>query len=210
MIGFSIQRNHVFKEETTVINYCILNKIPYKLCNGLADSPKGYIPCGTVEWIDSFLPKEKTIPDYYPEFAHTFLYRKVWKSTNSYPNSNCFIKPADKHKRFNGYIYIQGRIDFPVWCSEVVTFTNEWRYYISNGKILLAEWYSGDELLEPDAPDIDIKIPTNFCGTLDVGTLDTGEIALVEAYPPYACGWYGKKHKVFINWLINGWEYLQK
>jgi len=49
-----------------------------------------------------------------------------------------------------------------------------------------------------------------LCGALDFGILTTGELALVEANSPYACGWYGKNHKLYFEWIVAGWEYLNK
>jgi hypothetical protein len=128
-------------------------------------------------------------------------------------DKNIFVKPADKHKRFTGLITKGGYIKKkrgPYWCSEVVKFINEWRYYIANGKVLTGEWYWGDEVNTPDAPELNITIPNTFCGTLDFGTLDTGELALVEAHPPYSCGWYGKNNSLYVEWLIKGWKYLNE
>jgi hypothetical protein len=30
----------------------------------------------------------------------------------------------------------------------------------------------------------------------------------VEAHNPYACGYYGKNAEKFLQWTIDGWEYL--
>jgi hypothetical protein len=106
--GFSLQAALVKgicqKEETAIITYCVRKGIPYKVCNRLEDSPDGYIPCGKVDWCERFLPKERTYPDYYPEFLKDHLYRKVWKAENWPLGKKVFIKPADRHKRFTGFI----------------------------------------------------------------------------------------------------------
>lgn len=183
----------------------------YRSFNKPEDVPEGFIPAGTVEWCEKFLPVEKATPDYYPEFLESYLYRKVWR-TDKWPFSpGIFIKPADRHKRFTGFITLGGyrkKKKPPYWCSEVVHFENEWRYYIADGKVLTGEWYSGDDVNTPDAPSLDIPIPEGYCGAVDFGMLKTGELALVEANSPYACGWYGKDHKLYIEWLIKGWKYL--
>jgi hypothetical protein len=65
--GFAIKADKVFssygKEETAIISYCVLNRIPYRMCIRPQDRPEGYIPCGSVKWCENFLPKEKTVPD---------------------------------------------------------------------------------------------------------------------------------------------------
>lgn len=213
MNGFSLQRCRVHdKEEMSIMQFCILNKVPYKLCLRPEDSPEGYAPVGTVEWCENFIPKEKTVPNYYPDFLKDHFHRKIWRADKWPMSPGIFIKPADKHKRFNGRVTLGGykkKKKGPYWCSEVVEFTNEWRYYIADSKVLIAEWYSGDEVNEPDPPELNINFPLNFCAALDFGTLSTGELALVEANSPYACGWYGKDHKLYAEWLYKGWQSLQ-
>jgi len=210
--GFALRRSCAkYKEEMSVISYSITHDIPYKLCVKSEEVPEGYVPVGSVEWCEKFLSAEKTVPDYYPEFLSEYLYRKVWK-TDKWPlGQKVFIKPADKHKRYTGFV-TSGRYNKkkrgPNWCSEIVKFTNEWRYYVADGKILTGEWYDGDQINTPDAPELTVKIPEGYCGAIDFGYLTTGELALVEANSPYACGWYGKDHKLFVEWLIKGWQYL--
>jgi len=181
-----------YKEETAIMNSCILNRDhTYKLCRSPKDCTKECVPCGTVKWCEKFLPKEKTVPDYYPEFLKEHLHRKVWRADKWPLGARVFIKPADRHKRFDGFITSGGyrkKKKGPYWCSEVVTFMNEWRYYVSDGKVMIAEWYQGDEVNEPDPPRLEFDLPDNFCGALDFGTLKTGQLALVEANAPYACG----------------------
>lgn len=211
---FAIYKHHIEKEEKTVMYYCMINKISYKICSRIEDAPVGYIPIGSVEWCEKFLPKEVTTPNYYPEFLKDYLFRKVW-STDKWPiGKKVFIKPADRHKRFTGFIttgtYKKKKKE-PYWCSEIISFVNEWRYYVANGKILTGEWYWGDEINTPDAPILDAKIPDKFCGVLDFGITNQGKLALVEAHPPYACGWYGKiNNPIYVEWLINGWKWLHE
>lgn len=211
--GFAIENKNHGQEEIAIINRCVLENIPYKFCNRPSDRPNDFIPLGTVKWVENFISKEKSIPDYYPDFLKKYLFRNVWKTDKWPMEKGIFIKPADKHKRFNGFVTFGGyrkKKKGPFWCSDKVNFVNEWRYYVSNGKILIGEWYSGDEVNTPDAPKLNIEIPNDYCGALDFGILTTGELALVEANSPYACGWYGKNHKLYFEWIVAGWEYLNK
>ena len=214
MLGFALQKHHTAdKEDRAILNYCILNDVPYKRCSKPEDVPTGYIPCGTVEWCENFLSKDVTVPDYYPDFLKNHLFRKVWQ-TDKWPlGDRVFIKPSDRHKRFTGFITTGGyrkKKKGPYWCSEIVKFVNEWRYYVAEGRIFTGEWYDGDPINTPDAPKLNVSIPSNYCGALDFGILTTGELALVESHPPYACGWYGKDYKLYVEWIIKGWEYLNK
>jgi hypothetical protein len=63
--------------------------------------------------------------------------------------------------------------------SSVVKFTQEWRYYIANGKVLTTGWYDGDNEDEI-APELNVNYPSGYCGAVDFGRLETGEIALVR------------------------------
>ena len=170
------------------------------------------MPSGSVEWCLKSLGKN-IIPNYYPEWLSNHLYRKVWKEDKWPLGKKVFIKPADKYKRFTGFettgTYKKKKKP-PYWCSEIVEFVNEWRYYISGGKVLTGEWYWGDEINTPDAPELSINIPEAFYGTLDFGITKTGNFSLVEAHHPFACGWYGKQHEIYLQWLIDGWNHLQQ
>lgn len=213
MKPFAIQYNDkASKEASAILQYCIMEKYPYKMVHNIKDILPNTIPVGSVEFCLKALG-EKITPDYYPEFLKPNLYRQVWQ-TNEWPlGKKVFIKPADRYKRFTGFVTnggYKGKKRPPYWCSDVVKFVNEWRYYVANGKILTGEWYWGDEINTPDAPLLDINIPDNYCGTLDFGELSTGELALVEANHPFACGWYGKDYKLYTEWIIKGWEYMLK
>lgn len=209
--GFQLQKGDNSPESKQIHFYCLMNDIEIKRFSCKENLPKDYVPSGSVEYCERVLgyrPK----PDYYPEWLNKHLYRKVWQSREWILGERYFIKPADRHKRFNGFI-TQGTYSKkkkpPFWYSEIVGFVNEWRYYISRGKNLGGWWYQGshEDLI---APELKIDIPDNFYGTLDFGSTSFGKLALVEVHPPYACGWYGSQNEIeiYLQWLIDGWEYL--
>lgn len=221
--GFALVKNDNSKEAQAVMIICALQKIPYIRVRKNQEVPKEYVPSGSVEWCESILGYHP-IPDYYPEFLRKYCFRKVWKADKWPLDQKVFIKPADRYKRFTGKLTVpgsyKGKKKSPYWCSDVVNFVNEWRYYISNGKVLCGEWYSGDEEKMPDAPDLEfmsrdpeegrVWFPNDFCGAVDFGETNKGEFALVEVHHPYACGWYGKDHEKYCQWLIDGWIYMNK
>jgi len=144
--GFALQsclmHGRCAQEESAILQYCVLNRVPYKACNRPEDRPEGYIPCGKVDWCENFLPSERTIPDYYPDFLKDQLFRKVWKTDKWPMEKGIFIKPADRHKCFDGCTTFGGyrkKKKPPYWCSEVVRFENEWRYYDADGKVLTGD-----------------------------------------------------------------------
>jgi hypothetical protein len=209
--GFILQSGYIGKEELAISSHCILNQIPLRKESDPSKIPHDYIPCGSVEWCQMILGSD-IIPNYYPEFLSEYLYRKVWQ-TDEWPlGKKLFIKPSDKYKRFTGFVTnggYRGKKRGPYWCSEVISFDNEWRYYIADGKVLSGEWYSGDEINVPDAPSIDhIDIPEEFCGAVDFGMVND-KLTLVEANHPFACGWYGTEHSIYAKWLEAGWKYMK-
>ena len=209
--GFIVQKGYAGKEEMAIAIYCTMNnlkfqKVQYSKKKSI-EIPLNYIPCGSIPWMYSVIGQEVK-PDYYPDFLKDYLNREVWK-TDKWPlNKRVFIKPSDKHKRFTGFVTYgtyKKKKKGPYWCSDVVAFDNEWRYYIAYGKVIAAEWYAGDEIETPDAPSIDhIEFPQNYFAAVDFGICD-GELTLVEAHQPFACGWYGKEHHKYVEWLAEGW-----
>jgi hypothetical protein len=198
-------------EARRITAFCIIHDISHLRVKNTEPCPKNYVPSGSVEWCTLSLGYN-IIPDYYPDWLQPYLYRKVWKS-NKWLMKKAFVKPADMHKRFSGKITsgsYKGKKKPPFWYSEIISFVNEWRYYISNGKVLCGEWYAGDEVNTPPAPEFTIPIPEGLCAAIDFGLTKDGKFALVEAQPPFACGWYGKDDKIYLQWVIDGWEYMLK
>jgi hypothetical protein len=197
--------------------YCSLKNIPIVRIKENTPFLGEYTPCGSVEWCQSLLNKT-IIPDYYPEWLRKYLYRNVWKSNEWIFGKKLFVKPADRYKRFDGYTtdstflkYSAKYYDPPFWYSEIIEVTNEWRYYIADGKILCGKWYMGDEIGTPPAPKLNIDIPAGYCGAIDFGTNAIGTLILIEAQHPFSCGWYGvglEDIELYIQWLEAGWKYM--
>ena len=168
---------------------------------------------GSVEWCERFLDP-KPVPDYYPMWARDFMYRHTWRSERWQIGKIVFIKPADRYKRFTGFVTkdwgCTGKQRGPYMVSTPVKFTQEWRYYVAAGEVLTAGWYDGTDEDEP-APTIEM-FPEHVYGAVDTGRLSTGDLALVEYQHPYACGWYGDSsdHKKYVDWLIAGWAWLKE
>ena len=200
----SVEARAIFYVKTLIQNFDIIRVNINDKC------PEDYVPSGGVEWCLKSLGK-KVIPNYFPDFLRDHLYRNVWK-TDKWPlGKKVFIKPAEHYKKFTGFITTgtySKKKKGPFWCSDVVKFVNEWRYYVTNGKIVCGEWYWGDHENTPPAPEFTINIPESFSGTLDFGMTNKNDFALIEAHHPFACGWYGKQHELYVQWLIDGWKYM--
>jgi hypothetical protein len=211
--GFAFKVGDTSPEMQALVWFANYHRIPRQFFRRADEVPTGWIPSGGVPWCSQVLGFEVR-PNYFPDFLNPWIYRKVWQ-TDEWPlGQKVFIKPADRHKRFNGYITsgtFSNKKRGPYWCSEIVQFTNEWRYYVSGGNVIGAYWYAGDENLMPVAPALpDIQFPANWCGTVDFGILGDGRLALVEAHPPFAVGWYGKigDGEPYARWLADGWRWI--
>lgn len=210
--GFALVKTDTSLEASRLSAYCLCHDIPVIRIGSDKICPDTHVPCGSVEWCSRSFARP-VVPDYYPEWANGHLHRKVYRSDTWILGKQLFVKPADRYKRFTGFVtsgyYRKKKRGLLIW-SEVVSFTNEWRYYVSSGKVLCGEWYWGDEVNTPDAPDLEIDIPPDYSGALDFGTLDDGSLALVESQHPFACGWYGPQSRdhLYLQWLIDGWTYM--
>ena len=207
--GFILEPHDNSPEANKLIYYCIINDFKFIKSK---EYDKNYIPLGSIEFIENILGFSP-VPNYYPDWLKHKLYRNVFQSNEWILGKKYFVKPADKHKRFNGFItkgtYSKKKKP-PFWYSDIIHFENEFRYYILNGKNLGGFWYNGinteQELI---VPNLDFKIPETFTGTIDMG-LVKNELVLVECHPPYSCGWYGtyENFEIYLKWIINGWKYL--
>ncbi len=213
--GFMFEKGDTSKEMQIVSAICIQEDIKFKFVEVGDTYPNGFIPCGSVEFCEDVLGYHVK-PNYFPDEFEHLIGREVWCS-DKYPldrKLEVFIKPADRYKRFDGQIlYFDTPYKSPPYIfSDVVHFVNEWRIYMYRGIIFSAEWYAGDEINTPDIPtDYLYKLQyTAFTGAVDVGVTDKDEFLIVEAHHPYACGWYGKKYKFFVQWLIHGWKYMME
>jgi hypothetical protein len=202
-------------EGIAVSTTCSLNNLPKRFIEDPTQVLSDEIPVGSVEFVEKAIGMSFE-PDFYPDFAEMIINRMIWRSYEFPPKCKCFIKPLGQYKRFDAFVY-DGKSTLeqkpPYWCSYIVNFVNEWRYYIQDGKIVFANWYKGvDEEAEPLAPQLPFKIPKGTFGALDIGILDTGKMEIVEFQHPYACGWYGKQliqnNEIYTEWLAKGYEHL--
>lgn len=155
-------------------------------------------------------------PNPYPVVLRPWLHREV----NRLPTmlealhalergaGGMFVKPADRWKRFTGFVATDPRdLRFegtsrraPVWVSTPVRFLSEWRCYVAHGEIRAIAFanHGGDAHVLPDE-----AVMRQACATLqasgeapagyviDFGVLDTGETALIELNDGFSFGAYG-------------------
>ena len=153
----------------------------------------------------------------YPSSLKPWFHRKINHPT---PLSNVmqyleqqgceiFIKPAEGWKRFTGFVaststdhrFMGASLRSFVWTSEVVKFVSEWRCYCANGKLLdvqIAPNENSFGITHPSWSEIlQMYMTLRDAGqaidgfVMDVGILDTGELALVEVNDGFSFGAYG-------------------
>jgi hypothetical protein len=217
--GFKILKSDHSLEANRLHAFCYMNDIPLLKLDPSNIFTDEFIPCGSVEWCEQLLGQHIK-PDYYPEWLQDSLYRKVWQSNDWILGRKLFIKPSDKYKRFTGFVTTgtyKKKKKPPFWYSELITFENEWRYYITEGVIECASWYWGDEINTPNPPLFPAlealkSIPKDFCGAIDFGMTKDSKFVLIESQHPFACGWYGPQEydKTYFQWLIDGWIYMKE
>jgi hypothetical protein len=200
------------REQLQAVMGCTKLGIPWRSSVHVGQRAECHV--GTVEWCQEalgFAPR----PNFYPAWADDWLRRRVLvRDYLCCPRFDVpmFIKPADSYKLAPPRILQPGELLPLNWiASEVVKFTNEWRYYVADGELLAAGWYDGSDEDEP-APVLDIAWPRGWCGAADFGRLDTGEIAVVECHHPYACGNYleADECEAWVMWLELGWAWTLK
>lgn len=175
--------------------------------SGVEHIPLDAVPVGTVEFVSAVMkasnisqPAHMT----YPECLRESLQRNIWEGYFGDHTGDIFVKPRHNIKGFTGALKSTLSddsvlsLDYPVWYSEPVQFTSEWRYYISGGKMLGAGRYDDgdDNLPEPDIQLVKYCVQQMMFAhgplayALDFGVLADGRTALVEANDGWAIGYY--------------------
>lgn len=205
--NFALQhRTRSDHEGQAIASFCILHGHKFRVVKNGTEILAHEIPVGDVPFVHEALGCIVK-PNYYPVFLGQFLHRRIWIAESWPYHERCFVKPADRHKRFGGFIKRvgwKGRKDGPFYCSSTVDFLSEWRWYVYRGQIIDARWGSG---IEDPVPELPIEFPPDFSAAVDFGRLSTGELALVESNSPFACGWYGplSESSTYAKWLAACW-----
>jgi hypothetical protein len=177
------------------------------------DCLPNHIPIGSVEYCESIMETDDDIKNFYPEFLSDFKGRNIEliDVSGEILIENKFVKLARRWKAdFKSQIVSSMKLTGGTYyVSDIVKFVQEWRYYVLNGEVITTGWYDGVDDNEP-APELKVKYPEHFCGAVDFGKTDLGEILLVESHAPYACGWYGENNYDYAYWMYNAYpNYLK-
>lgn len=171
----------------------------------------------------------------YPGGCERFLGRRLWQGRAADVATRQFVKPIAT-KAFTGFVFDplapdeqrcehdreqlaafkQLPADAMVWCSEVVRFVSEWRYYVLDGEIVGQARY--DEFEDEDAPSPKTSV-VNDClralgldhpHALDFGVTHDGRTLLVEANDAWAIGLYQRAmpNDLYLRFLKTRWDDL--
>ncbi len=158
------------------------------------------VPIGTVEFVKKYCQLNNIVlPENisYPENLKSFFGRSICSGVYGDVKSDQFCKPKST-KIFTGNIKKnieeQVKDSEPVWISDPINITSEWRVYVLNKQILgYSRYDSGDNEEYPDLELVKKMIecydnsPVAYC--LDVGIVD-GKTILVEANDGWSLGFY--------------------
>lgn len=171
-------------------------------------------------------------PNDYPDALKDFFHRRIWRSTlrgleaqvQSGLSQPVFAKPAERRKDFTGRVFA-GNDDLyflgdtsrrqEIWCSEVVEWVSEYRFYVVDDQIVGQDHYAGDESLCPSRESVEEALhayrrsgqaPAAY--GIDFGVLATGETALVEANDGYSLGAYKIAGEPYASVLMTRWAEL--
>jgi len=201
--GFCIQKGYSGREVNAVLDGAV--RMGVGVCWS-EEALDGCVPVGTVEFCAPVFGDHRV--DFFPGFLWDLLNRGVCRTTKGQLYRPMFVKDATAWKsdyvtelKPSGYILPPG--DW--WVSEPVTFVNEWRYYVANGRVVTTGWYAGEDEDAPASP-CEVEWPEGFSGAVDFGVLENGTVSLVECHAPFACGWYGERHEDYARWLWESWK----
>ncbi|HEU4391381.1 MAG TPA: ATP-grasp domain-containing protein [Blastocatellia bacterium] len=171
-------------------------------------------------------------PNDYPRSLSAVMHRRAWTSTLGAVERRVldgrgepiFAKPADRRKSFTGRVFAS-MDDFreigsvsrrqEVWCSEVVTWSSEYRVYVIGTQIVSIDLYAGDSSVRLDSAAVDAAVaafrasgeaPSAYA--IDFGVLTTGQTALVEVNDGYALGAYQISASTYTDILLTRWNEL--
>lgn len=253
MLGNTVLLQNLPTRESRVVrSACMLldgwRVVNSRICELAAlksDLIAGALPVGSVEFVREAMRIAGIVEPQnlsYPGAAIDFLYRSVHLSTAGEVLGRWFVKPV-KTKLFTGFVFDtmakpntyspHDREQYdafmaldarePVWVSEDVTWTSEWRYYVQGGQIVGEARY--DQSDDENAPvpskatvlDCVAQLGIKHPYAIDFGVLTSGETALVEVNDAFAIGLYGdamgpKEYLAFLSerWCSMKFEKKQK
>lgn len=162
----------------------------------------------------------------YPEELRSYLERTVWQSTMEWVRTAkppFFVKPVE-HKLFTGFEWTGSKADrlrlafcessCPVWVSDIVFFSAEFRAFVLNGEVLDVRRYRGS--WKDGVSDYFLRgVIQRFKNPPAAYAIDVGLLggmrqkpAIVEINDAFALGHYGLNSTLYANMIEARWEQL--
>ena len=222
---YLLQSGRVMEEEKRLITSAI--KYPYfqSSYNDLKpfENTSNIVPVGSVEFVKKYcLLNDITLPDNisYPSELKHFLRRDVWSGTYCEVKPDQFCKPKNT-KSFTGGVRrnIEEVVnpEEPVWISNAVSISSEWRFYIFNKKIVgYSRYDSGDSEEQPNIKlveeNISVYLSQPIGYSIDVGIVN-GITTLIEVNDGWSLGYYrwgNMKGDDYIKLITERWKEIVK
>ena len=230
-------------EVLAVLNACMSADVPVKRCAAesleqyAVDLRNGALPVGSVEFVREAMHTTGLIePEWscYPISLQKYFHRTIQRGKRREIVDICFVKPVTT-KLFDGFVLDPDSISAPedvhtalqwstlnaldseteLWIAEPVEFISEWRYYVTNGRLVARARYDqhGCEQAPQPNPSIVADAVLEVWGelghsfALDMGVLSNGETALVEVNDAWAIGRYGGSitPRAYLEFLQSRW-----
>lgn len=214
-IGGEVEHDFSFTllESIRFQNWISPNSIEHNLIP-TDNTPSGYIPIGSVEFVSNYLKYHHNIevtPINIPIelMGYEWTGRKVINGTEQDIIGEKFVKSNDKIKSFTQICESAPKGNYQI--SDLIDITSEWRAFVFEGKLVGLQNYSGEFDCFPNVSRIKEMIseyksqPVSF--TLDVAVGDVGTV-IIEVHDFFSCGLYGfSEHKIlpymFSHWFFN-------
>mgnify|MGYP003952482301 CR=1 FL=1 len=195
------------------------------------------LPVGSVEYVRramelARIPEPPNIS--YAPGCERFLGRQVHRRRASEVTTRQFIKPTAT-KTFTGFVFDPALPDEAlcehdreqlavfrqldpnevIWCSEVVNFVSEWRYYVLEGEVIgMARYDPGEEAAPRPSASFVAKcvraLALDHPYALDIGVTSDAQTRLVEINDAWAIGLYRRAmpNQTYYRFLRTRWEQL--
>jgi len=198
-------------ESIKYLNWYHNNKdIKYVLSNYVCECGRGYIPIGSVEFVQEYLKIYHDIeikPINIPEELFPFCERTIINGTEKDIIGEKFVKSNDKIKSFTEITDEAPPGNYQI--SDLIDIESEWRTFVYKNELVGIQNYSGNFKIFPDVEKIETIIknyknaPITY--TLDVAILENGKTDIVEIHDFFSCGLYGFSDKKILPYMFSKW-----
>jgi hypothetical protein len=186
------------------------NDMNYVLSDDINDYGIGYIPIGSVEFVQQYLKTYHNInvkPINIPNELFPFCERTIINGTEKDINGTKFVKSNDKIKYYTEITKIAPPGNYQI--SDIIDIKSEWRSFVYKNKLVGLQNYSGDFKIFPDIEKIETIInnykSAPIAYTLDVAILTNNKTDIIEIHDFFSCGLYGFSDRKILPYMFIRW-----